>query len=1043
MRIRGGGLAGLAIRHPVGTVMLSLAAIVLGAFAISRLAVDLLPKLIYPEVVVRIIESGVSPTVMEDRITRQLEEQLAITEDAIHVESRTSEGNAMVHLSFPYGKDIDIALRDASTRLDRAKRFLPSTIDPPIIYKRDPSQIPVAEFIVSSTRRDPVELRTWTDDVFSKWFLTLPGVAAVEVGGGLVREIQVLPDQQRLAGLGLTISDVTAAIRRGNIDEPAGRVTLPTLEFGSRTAGRIADLRELRKLQLHTPNGQRLELQEVAQVIDGHEDNRIRVRFNGSPGVKITIQKQPDANTVAVVEAVQDRMQWLRANRLVPADVKVDQVSDQSVYIRHSIRNATLAAVSGALLAMVVVYLFLGSVRRTLIIGTAIPISIMITFAIMGISGLTLNIMTLGGLALGVGMLVDNTIVMLENISRHQAMGEDPVTAGTHAAQEVNSAIVASTTTNLAAVLPFLFIGGLTGLLFKELIVTISAAISASMVVALTLVPALASRIGRSDGGRMRARIDQVTEFLGRHYAAAVTWCLRGKRPWQLVILWAALLAIAILFMVDIWGKRETLPHMDDGRVAVNITMDTGRSIDEMDKRVAKIEDLVRNQGHVEGIFTLVGGRIFGRTERETANRSSIDVQLVPRSERPIDVKTWVGRFNQAVRKAKMAGIKVRARQRHIRGLHVTGRSEEEISVRVQGPDLQVLGEIGETIARALSGVDGVRNVEHSQEEKRQELAIRIDRDRAAALGVDAQQVGEHVRLALQGTIASDYLDGDRSYNIRVRLPRSEVDEPSELESVLLFPATNGRPAIYLRDVAGVAIVPVPQELHRDNQHRIIEVTANVDEGHTLGEVMQYVTARMGKIELPQGYNLYYAGAEQALRESGNLALILLGLAIFLVFVVLAVQYESLRDPVIILVCVPFAIIGVMFALKAINMSWSDPVSLGLIMLAGIVVNNSIVLVEYIEILRERGTALENAIIEAGRLRLRPILMTTLTTVVGMFPLALGWGEGAEMLQPLAVTITSGLGFATFVTLFLVPSVYLLTHRRWIVAQQTIPQTAA
>ena len=390
--------------------MISLAILVLGGLSLDRLEIDLLPHIIYPEVRVRIIDQGVPATVMEDRITRQLEEQLAITEDAIGVQSTTSEGRSAVSLSFEYGKDIDIALRDASTRLDRAKRFLPNTIDPPIIYKRDPSQIPVAEFVVSSSLQDPVSLRDWVDNVYSKWFLNLPGVASVEVGGGLVRDIQVLPDQQRLSGLGLSVDDVISALKRGNVEASVGRLTMAQQEIIGRTTGRFQSVEEIANLPLRLPNNETVRLSEVAEVIDGHEDERLMVRYNDIPGVKVSIQKQPSANTVEVVDAVEKQLKWLREQQLLPKDVDIQKVSDQSVYVRYSLQNASAAAISGAILAMLVVYLFLGNVRRTLIIGTAIPIAIMVTFIIMGLSGLTLNIMTLGGLALGVGMLVARTI---------------------------------------------------------------------------------------------------------------------------------------------------------------------------------------------------------------------------------------------------------------------------------------------------------------------------------------------------------------------------------------------------------------------------------------------------------------------------------------------------------------------------------------------------------------------------------------------------------------------------------------------------------
>ena len=413
---RTGGLASWSIRHPVGVVMIALAVIVLGVFSLGRLSIDLLPHIIYPDIRVRILDPGVPATVMEDRVTRQLEEQLAITEDAISVQSSTSQGAARVDLSFQYGKDIDIALRDASTRLDRAKRFLPDTIDPPVIYKLDPSQIPVQEFVVTSELRDAVELRSWTDDVLRKWFVNLPGVAAAEVGGGMVREIQVQIDQNRLAGVGLKMSDVIDALQRGNREDPAGRLEMSHQQLSGRISGRFTNVGQIKQLPLRLPTGNTIELAEVADVIDTHEDETIRVRANNINGIKMSIQKQPNANTVAVVDVVNERLNFMRSQGLLPDDIELVPVSDQSIYIRQSLANSSMAALSGALLAMAVVYIFLGNLRRTLIIGSAIPIAIMVTFVLMGLGGLTLNVMTLGGLALGVGMLVDNTIVMLENI---------------------------------------------------------------------------------------------------------------------------------------------------------------------------------------------------------------------------------------------------------------------------------------------------------------------------------------------------------------------------------------------------------------------------------------------------------------------------------------------------------------------------------------------------------------------------------------------------------------------------------------------------
>ena len=972
------------------------------------------------------MDPGVPATIMEDDVTRQLEEQLAITEDAVHIESETSEGRSAVSLSFEYGKDIDIALRDASTRLDRAKRFLPDSIDPPVIFKRDPSQIPVAEYAISSALRDPVALRSWVDYSLGKWLLNIPGVAAAEVGGGLVREIQVLADQNRLAGLGIDVLDLSEALEAGNREIPAGRLLMTEGEISGRTAGRFGSVEEIRELPvpLSTTNGRPrlVPLGEVAEVIDGAEEERLKIRLNGLPGIKLSIQKQPQANSVAVVDAVNAQLRQLEADGLIPGDITIHPVDDQAQYVRRSLDNATAAAVSGAVLAMLVVYLFLGSVRRTLIIGSAIPIAVLVTCILMASAGLTLNIMTLGGLALGIGMLVDSTIVMLENIYRHQREGEDRVTASVGAATQVNSAIVASTSTNLAAVLPFLFISGLVGLLFRELIFTISAAILASMLVALTLVPALAGRIPAGREGRLRRGVNRAVAAVQDGYAWLLARLLRA--PWLIVLAFALLLAAALPRLLE--SRQIFLPSLDEGVVRVSLSADRGINVAGMDELANRIEAIIRAQPEVAVIFTTVGGHVFGRSQHESANSASIKVQLKPRAARgDISSQAWIARVQKEIEQARMAGVKVRMYSQGVRGIRFN-RGDDDVALRVKGGELPVLESIARRVVERLDGMPGLRNVSHSSEERNQELSIRVDRDRAASYGLSVEAVGRAVQFAIQGRVVTDFIAEDRSIDLLLRIDRDEISNPADLENIVLFSDTPVRVPVRLSDIARIDVVPVPSTILRDRQQRVVEVTASLTGEKTLEEALAAIQGRIADLDIPKGYRVYEAGSLETLQEGRNLSYQLLGLAIFLVFVVMAVQYESLRNPAVIILSVPFAVIGVVAGLEVTGLPLSMPVWLGLIMLAGIVVNNAIVLVEYIELERREGLGLQEAVIEAARLRIRPILMTTLTTVVGMLPLALALGEGSEMLQPLAVAIVSGLLFSTLVSLLLVPAVYRL-----------------
>jgi len=1023
-RFRSGGLAAWSIHHPIGIIMLALTTVVLGLFSLQRLSIDLLPHIIYPEVRVRITDPGVPAEIMEDRITRQLEEQLAITEGAIQVQSDTTEGTSSVDLSFPYGTDIDLALRDASTRLDRAKRFLPDTIDPPVIYKRDPSQIPVMELVLSSNQLDSVELRTWADYTFSRWFLTLPGVAAIEVGGGLQREIQVLPDQEILASVGLSLTDLANIITRSNNDAAGGRLMSPSSEISTRTRGRFQSIEEMRNLPLWTAGSGSIEnvlrLRDVAEILDLYQDDRLRVRLNERPGVKVSVQKLPQANTVSVVDEVRNRLGQLQQQKLLPADIQVTTVDDQSIYVRHALNNASSAAISGALLAMLVIYLFLGNIVRTLIIGSAIPLGILVTFSIMDIYGLTLNIMTLGGLALGMGLLVDSTIVMLENITRHQHDSGSHDDNAITAASEVNSPIVASTATNLAAILPFLFIGGLTGLLFRELIITITSAMLAALIVALTLVPALGARIKSEE-----IKSNLFTELLNKlkvKYHSVVGAVVRRPAP---------VITVFVLAMIPaVFGLMNKgfifLPALDEGNINVSIKGDAGMNLDEMDQSVSKIEGLLLAQPEVVTVFSTVGGRIFGRSEYQSSNSSSLKVKLKPLNQRDISSEAWVKKMDKAIKKLHLTGYKIRLSVQGVRGIRLSS-GDNDISLRIQGQDIETLSALATQVSEKIRDVPGLRNLENSYEGLNEELNVHIDRQRAADLGIHVDTLGEALRIALDGSVISDYIEGDRQFDVRMRLPQTVADTPEKLAN-LLVGQHNGRP-VRLGEVATISRDAAPADIKHDQQQRIVEITATLEANTSLEAVNDDIQKALADFKLPDGYYLYDGGASTTLSSAQQSSWMLLALAVFLVLVVMALQYESLRDPLIILSSIPFAIIGVSFGLWSGGLLISTPVYLGMIMLAGIVVNNSIVLVEQIEIQREKGNSIDDAITSAAGQRLRPILMTTLTTVFGMLPLALGLGEGAEMLQPLAFVIVWGLSFSMLVSLVLVPAIYRVAYQ--------------
>ncbi|HPC84017.1 MAG TPA: efflux RND transporter permease subunit [Thermoanaerobaculaceae bacterium] len=1021
------GIVHWAIIHPVGASVISFAVVIIGVSMVNRLAVDLLPRIIYPQVAARVSNPGVDPEVMEQTITKVLERRLATTENAILITSSSSEGASDVDVHFAYGTDVDLALRDASTKLDQARGALPEEADPPTIRKSDPSQIPVLQFAVSSQTRDEGWLKRWCEDQLSRQLLTVKGVASVDVAGGLDREIQVWIDPDRLRSYRLTVSDVLTQIREENQDVAAGRLKSASRDVVSKTMGKFRGVGDIRAVRLRLPGGGDIALSDIAEVRDTHRDDRVYARLDGHPAVQVAITKQPDANTVQVVDACNQVLERLHRDGFFPPDVNTQITQDQAFFVRASVSGVGQAALIGGGLAMLVVFLFLRSLRRTLIVGTAIPISILGCVALMGASDLTLNIMSLGGLALGIGMLVDNAIVMLENIDRHQREHPDPVEAAHVGAAEVASAVTASTLTNLASVVPFLLITGLAALLFRELLLTISFAIVVSLVVALSLVPMLAAQLFklRASSGLAEARwlgfVPRAVRWIEGVYSRQLPWVLRHRT----LVLAGSLAAFALALFGATRLGNEFLPQVDDGRFRIWIVMPNGTPAEVTNRATLAAEAVVRDMPAVRHVFASAGGGIWGRGAFARARLAGMEVELEPRRSRGITASEWVQRAQARLAALpELADARVRVQPPRIRGLR-TSTGTEDLEVKVFGDDLEVLQRLGNEIEARLEQLRGLSNVETSLQETAPELRVVLDRRRAADLGLDVGEVGRTVRTAIGGSVVTRLTEGDREFDVRVRFEPSKVRDATDMASLPLFPRT-GAP-VRLRDVADVREASAPQTIQRENQNRLVTVSASVlPQVWSVGEATEGARATLADLVLPEGYTLRFGGQEEAIQENRKVLITVVLLAVFLVFAVMAVQYESLVNPLVIMTAIPLAVIGVVLALLVTGLPMSAPVMLGVILLAGIVVNNGILLVEYIELRREGGRVPRlDAILAAAPLRVRPIMMTVLTTTVGMLPLALNPAEGAELMTPMAVSVIGGLVLSTGLTLFVVPSLYL------------------
>ncbi|MDT8408370.1 MAG: efflux RND transporter permease subunit [Wenzhouxiangellaceae bacterium] len=1023
------GLTHAAIRRPVGTTALAMVVLVMGLFFVDRLPVNLLPEVVYPLIRVNVNYPGASPEVVEEQVTRPLERALASTENLLRMSSEAEEGRTDVSLIFDYGTDLDSALQNASRLLERARSQLPDDVEPPRLRKWDPGSSSVFQAGFSSDLRTPREVRDWADNRLAPQLQSIPGVSGVEAIGGQERELEVIIDQQRLRSFGLTLTGVADQLAQENLNVAAGNVTSSSMDVMARTDGRFQSPEDIAKVLLAVPDSdRRIRLDEVAEVRDGYREQRLFVRLDGVPATQVSVFKQPEANTVAVVDALIEQLSSLKASGFIPDDISYKITEDAAFFIRGSVKSVSAAAILGGVLAMVVVLAFLGSLRKAFVIGLSIPLAVMATFAMMGAAGLSLNVMSLGGLALGVGLLLDNAIVMLENISRHrEKLGKSADMAAHEGADEVMSAVTAGTLTNLAAVVPFLLITGLATLVFRELLVTISFAVIASLAVALTLVPMLAAQFARV---RFESGFNRLRVYRG--FSALIEWLsdqyrglLRGLIAWRWgVVAGGVCVFVGSLLLASRLGN-EFLPQLDDGELGIRMSLPAGVTPQETNAATRLIEAEVRQMPHVESAFALAGGNVWGGVANERPGRGYVLVRLSNAADRPEwPASRWVAEAQQRMDALDIAGARMYVWSPGIRGL-TFGVSGEDMELKVVGEDIGVLQDVAREVIDRLETIPGLNGVEMDDEDRTPLLSINVDRERASALGLDIQDISQSLRYAVSGYVPTRYSTGVNEYDVRVRLPREDVGDIEALGQVIVANGANG--PIQARQVASFNLEEGPAGIGRENQVRIQRIVGNFDTAlNDVGTIMSEVQRRIDEINMPSQYGVILGGQFETIRETNREMAIVIALAVFLVFVVLAVQYEKLSNPLVIMTAAPLATAGSALVLWLTATPISAPVFLGAVLLVGIVVNNAILLVEYIERRRKQGWDIYDAVVEAGGIRLRPILMTTLTTVVGMLPLAIGAGSGAMLMQPLAIAVVGGLLSAMLLTLLLVPCLYII-----------------
>jgi HAE1 family hydrophobic/amphiphilic exporter-1 len=1013
-----------SVHRPVFITMVFLMILVIGAVALSRLKIDMLPEIEMPTLSIRTEFPGASPEIMERQVTQVIEEIVSTVPGVEEITSDSSEGNSNVQVRFTWETDIDFAALDVRSVLEDEFDELPDDIERPRIRKFDIGSFPVVLLGISS-RLDPVDLTQLIEDEIRYRFSRIPGVAQVDIWGGFDREIRIELDPDRIMALGLPLDQIIRSVRQANLDPPAGKLEQGRYEIQLRAPAQFSDLDQIRNTVVARQDGAAVTLGQVARVNDTYEKLTRIIRVNGEPGIRVAIRKQSQANTVDVSNRILEEIDAV--NTAMP-QIRIIPVINQGNFIQRSITNVARSVLYGGGLAVLILLFFLRAVRSTVVITLAIPISMLATFTLMFFFDLTINLMTLGGLALGVGMMVDNSIVVLENIFRHRhEYGTSPETASKQGAMEVAPAILASTITTLVIFLPLIFVRGISGILFTEMAYVIIFSLTCSLLVALSLVPMLTSRLlgikQRDKNGSVLSVLFSLSESffitLQNGYTRFLTRAL--NRRWIPLILTGVALGGALMLVPKI--GTEFLPPSDEGEVRITGEMEVGTRLNLVDRQSQWMESIIY-PAVPEAVSSVVSIGASGHRPGNAA-KTEVRISLNPSSQRDRSNIDIAQDLRQRLAN-QIPGMEIRTRAPQ--GQFIMERilgGEDGLKVEIRGFDLNILESLADRASRRIETVPGVTDIELSRETGTPRREIHVDRDKAADLGLSVQDITDVLSTAVAGAKAGEYQAEGESHRIFVQLRDVENRSLDDILDLTLTTASGQQVA--LKNLVSVSSGWGPLLIDRKDQQRIISVSANVS-GRDMGSVAAEVTDRLNGIPRPAGYDMRVAGDFEEQQKAFRELVVSLVLALILVYMVMACQYESLVNPLVVMFSVPMAIIGVLVTLYLTHTTLNVQSWIGCIMLGGIVVNNAILLVDQSSRLSRQGMMVQEAVKEAGRRRLRPILMTSLTTILGLTPLALGIGEGADAQAPLARAVVGGLTGSTLITLILIPIIYSFFH---------------
>lgn len=1027
-------LTNLAIRRPIVILMIFAALTVLGLRSRSGMPLDLYPKVDIPYILVTTVYPGAGPEEIETLVSKKIEDAVGSVNGVKNITSTSQEGLSFVNIEFELETDIDTAASDVRARLDAIRMQLPDDAETPVVEKLETGAFPIL-WLGLSSERPARELRDLVDDVVKDRLGKLDGVASVTVTGGDVREIQVNVDKHRLEAYGLSINQITQALSLGNMNVPSGRVTEGAREYSVRAVGEFESVDEIRNLRISFPGGQGgssrvLTIGDIAEVNDSIAERTEHTRLQKRDSIGILILKQSGANTVKVADAVKQELEALKS--VLPRDVQIAISFDQSERAREALADVNVALWLGALLAVVIVYLFLHNIRGTFIVAIAIPTSIIAAYIPIYFAGFTMNMMVMMAFSLAVGILVDDSIVVLENIYRHLSKGEEPAEAALNGRSEIGLAAITITMVDVVVFVPIAFMGGMVGRFFREFGITVATATLFSLFVSFTLTPMLASRWYRKHEAveatsGFFAKFDQFYHALDMRYRRLLAWAL-GHR--KIVVGGGFGLLIVILVVAGPMLGFEFFPQIDNGQVGITVEMPVGTSLAATDAVVSQVEDIVSQIPEVEYVFTNVGSVRAGVLGGERgAHYGQITAALYPK-------ESFLDRFTRPFRKGEKLRVRsdaeiaeeLRQKVPSVPGGRILvqlmasmGRGSSPIDIELTGSDIEEMNAVAQKVSKVVSAHKGTINTNISWKVGKPEIKATIDRVRAADMGLSVGQIASALRTSIEGSTDTKFRSNGKEYDIRVRLNEFDRYSVSDISRVVVG-SIDGAP-IFLQDVAHVEETTGPTKIERKNRQKKISITADIAPGYFEGNVQRELAKEMEKVDLG-GVSLTWGGQTADRKENmGHMNSALL-LSVALVYMLMAALFESLFSPFIIMFSLPMALIGAISALAITGESLSLVAMIGFIMLMGLVTKNAILLVDYTNTLRSRGMERNEAILEAGPTRLRPILMTTFAMIFGMLPTALKLGRGSEMRAPMAIAVIGGLIVSTLLTLVVIPTLY-------------------